>query len=323
LELLPALVSRRGLVVVAKQGYGLMYVAASPKRLAMNDLLRAVLLFAVCFIPTTAVVFWIRGRRRELSAASRVPFKELRRRPAGESLRVKLEEFDERIQEESVYLALVPVVCALVAYFGRKFDPLFWTSAFILSLVSACVVGVRLMKLVKGRANYQLGFDGERFVGEELNRLVASGFEVYHDLPFDGFNMDHVLVGRQGVFLVETKTRRKPVKVSGAKEFHVEFDGRRIRWPMGADDYGVQQALNNARTLGQWLSGAVGEPVSATPILTLPGWMVDRTAPGNGVHVLNPKEIVKVCDNKERNLSDNLVKRICYQLEERCKLTFE
>ena len=169
-----------------------------------------------------------------------------------------------------MYLALVPVVFALVAYFGRKFDPVFWASAFIVCLIFAWVVGSRLMRLVRNRANHQLGFDGERFVGEELNRLVALGFEVYHDLPFDGFNMDHVLVGRQGVFLVETKTRRKPVKVSGAKEFHVEFDGRRIRWPMGTDDYGVQQALNNARTLGQWLSGAVGEPVSATPILTLP-----------------------------------------------------
>lgn len=67
----------------------------------------------------------------------------------------------------------------------------------------------------------------------------------------------------------------------------------------------------------------MGEPVTATPILTLPGWMVDRRAPANSVHVLNPKEIAKLCDNKQPNLSDNFVKRICYQLEERCKLTFE
>ena len=54
----------------------------------------------------------------------------------------------------------------------------------------------------------------------------------------------------------------------------------------------------------------------------IPG-MVERKAAGDGVHVLNPKEIVKVCDNKEKNLSENLVKRICYQLEEKCKLTME
>jgi hypothetical protein len=234
-----------------------------------------------------------------------------------------LENFDEKIQEETVCLAIVPVVCAMIAYYARRFDAVFWVSAFVVCLASACIVGWRVWRLLMDRANYQLGFDGERFVGEELNRLVASGFEVYHDLPFNGYNMDHVLVGRQGVFLVETKTRRKPVMDSGAKEYHVEFDGRRLHWPMGKDEYGVQQALNNARTLGQWLSGAVGETVCATPILTLPGWMVDRKAPGNGVHVLNPKEIVKVCDNKEENLSENLVKRICYQLEERCKLTFE
>lgn len=289
----------------------------------MSDLLGAILLFVICAMPTAAVVWWIRAQGRQWDAVRRVPFKELRRRPAGESLRLKLEGFDQKIQEGSAYLALVPVVLGIMAYYGRRFDAVFWVSAFVLSVAFAWVVGLRLFKLVRERANYQLGFDGERFVGEELNRLVALGFEVYNDLPFDGFNMDHVLVGRQGVFLVETKTRRKPVKDSGAKEYHVEFDGRRLHYPMGKDDYGVQQAANNARTLGQWLSGAVGEPVSATPILTLPGWMVDRKAPGNGVHVLNPKEIVKVCDNREKNLSENLVKRICYQLEERCKLTFE
>jgi hypothetical protein len=294
----------------------------SPKDCDMSNLVGAVLLVVVCLVPTVGVLVWIRRQRRAFSAASKVPFRELRRRPAGESLRLKLEGFDEKINEKVAFLAVAPVVCALGAYYARRFDAGFLVVMFIMCLVCAGWAGWRLSRLVRERANHQLGFDGERFVGEELNRLAALGFEVYHDLPFEGFNMDHVLVGRQGVFLVETKTRRKPVKDSGAKEYHVEFDGRRLHWPMGTDDYGVQQAVNNAQTLGKWLTGAVGEAVSATPILTLPGWMVDRKAPGRGVHVLNPKEIVKVCDNKAKNLSENLVKRICYQLEERCKLTF-
>jgi hypothetical protein len=174
--------------------------------------------------------------------------------------------------------------------------------------------------LVRNRANYQLGFDGERFVGEELTRLVAEGFEIYHDLPFDGFNMDHVLVGSPGVFLVETKARRKPVKDTGGKEYRVVFDGFRLHWPWGADDYGVQQAANNGRTLAEWLSGAVGESVTVTPILALPGWLVDRKAPSTNVCVVNPKEIIKLCNTQQERLNENLVRRICYQLDQKCKL---
>ena len=72
--------------------------------------------------------------------------------------------------------------------------------------------------------------------------------------------------------------------------------------------------------MSQWLSGAIGKPVRVTPILTLPGWMVGRLAPNRGVHVLNPKEIPKICNSKEIILNDNLIRRICYQLDQKCKL---
>jgi hypothetical protein len=287
----------------------------------MGTLSRQLLLFGVCFAPVVLVCLVVRVHVRARREASKVPFEELRRRPAGESLRLKLAAMDERIDELGALLVVAPLVVAMAGTFDRSQAVLFAVPAFVFCALWAAGFGWRLHRLLHERANHQLGYDGERFVGEELNRLAARGFEVYHDLPFDGFNIDHVLVGRQGVFVVETKTRRKPVNGSGEKQYRVEFDGYRLHWPWGKDDYGVQQALNNARTVSEWLSKAVGEPVSAMPILTLPGWMVDRKAPGKGVHVLNPKEIAKLCDNKAPNLSDNLVRRIGYQLEERCKLT--
>jgi hypothetical protein len=288
----------------------------------MGTLTRTLLFYGLCFTPILATCWVIYVRVRARRGASKVPFEELRRRPAGESLRLKLAALDDRIGEFSSYLVLGPVVVGLTGAVDHSQGLLFGVLAFVVCTVWAAGFGWRLHRLLRERANHQLGYDGERFVGEELNRLAAKGFEVYHDLPFDGFNIDHVLVGRQGVFVVETKTRRKPVNGAGGKQYRVEFDGYRLHWPWGKDDYGVQQALNNARTVSEWLSKAVGEPVSATPILTLPGWMVDRKAPGKGVHVLNPKEIAKLCDNKAPNLGDSLVRRIGYQLEERCKLTF-
>jgi hypothetical protein len=149
------------------------------------------------------------------------------------------------------------------------------------------------------------------------------GFEVYHDVPFDSFNIDHVLVGSPGVFSVETKTRRKPDGKTRNKQFRVVFDGACLRWPWGTDTDALEQASRNAQTLAQWLSGAVGERVLVTAVLTLPGWMVDRNAASKVVHVLNPKEIAKLVDGQPENLNETLIKRICYQLDQKCKMEVE
>lgn len=58
----------------------------------------------------------------------------------------------------------------------------------------------------------RLGFDAEAATGEELNQLARRGFWVFHDVPGERFNIDHVVVGPTGVFAVETKGRSKPIK---------------------------------------------------------------------------------------------------------------
>jgi hypothetical protein len=290
----------------------------------MNAVLRQVLVTIICLIPVVVVLVLIRWQSAAKASRKAAPFQELRRRQAGETIRAKLAELDDKIGHEIALLVFVPILVGVAASYIR---PATWFGfAFFIAISVLCTAlfGFRLHRVLSKRENYQLGFDGERFVGEELNRLYAHGFEVYQDVPFDGFNIDHVLVGSGGVFSVETKTRRKPVNESGGKVYRAQFDGHCLHWPWGSDTHGLDQAVNNAQTLARWLSGAVGDPVNPTPILTLPGWMVDRTVPPTKVHVLNPKEILGVVSNaKEQRLSENLIKRICYQLDQKCKLGVE
>ena len=63
--------------------------------------------------------------------------------------------------------------------------------------------------------------------GQEPNSLTEAGYRVYHDLPAEGFNIDHVAVGRNGVFAMETKGRSKPAKGNVT----VVYDGRTLRFP--------------------------------------------------------------------------------------------
>ncbi len=211
---------------------------------------------------------------------------------------------------------LVPHVLAQAGWPGN----LVLALSLLVSVLWSGSCGMKIHRLMAERANYQLGFEGERFVSEELSGLAAAGFQIYHDVPFDGYNLDHVLVGRQGVFLVETKTRRKPVNEAGGINYHVEYDGECLRWPMGRDVLDLAQASDNARTLSQWLTSAVGERVWVVPILTLPGWMVDRTTNKARVQVLNPKEIAKYCAAGAAQLDEKLIDRICHQLNQKCKL---
>jgi hypothetical protein len=282
----------------------------------MNMLLGAVL----CLLPLALVLTVIFRKRKERLAFSRTPFNELQRRPAGEALRIKLEGLDEKLTDDIFGLILFPMLMMLVLIFTHPKD---WISPIIFFLFSAgssYFFGSRIYKTARSKADYRLGFEGERFVGEELSRLIAWGFDIFHDVPFESFNIDHVLVGPRGVFVVETKTRRKPVDNSGEKKYRVLFDGKFLQWPWGADCHGIEQAKNNAKSLGAWLSSATAESVTVAPILALPGWMVERKAAGNGIYVLNPKEIHGVCSSQPERISDQQIQRICHQLNQKCRL---
>lgn len=61
----------------------------------------------------------------------------------------------------------------------------------------------------KSTANWIRGARSEAAVGETLDELRGDGFTVIHDLEQAGEgNIDHVVSGPTGVFLIETKHRR-------------------------------------------------------------------------------------------------------------------
>jgi hypothetical protein len=283
-----------------------------------DHLLRQALLTALCPAPSVLVFFLIYRKRQTTRARSRAPLQQTRRRPPGESLRVRLEEIDEQIYEWMAYLAVSPAIVGLAAGFFRAQGVALPATLFSASVVWSGVCAWKLRELYGERVDLELGFDGRRRVAEELNRLTAEGFEVYHDVPFEGFNIDHVLLGPPGVFAVETKTRPRPGDSLAPGQDRVEFDGFRVNWPMSSESYGLERAVANAQLLGQWLSGALGEPIDATPILTLPGWAIDSTSSNQNVLVLNAREIGKLCDSKTVLLEEDLIRRICQQMNQKC-----
>jgi hypothetical protein len=148
---------------------------------------------------------------------------------------------------------------------------------------------------------------------------MLEGYRVFHDFPAEKFNIDHVVVGRSGVFAVETKGRSKPTTGNGSADAEVVYDGDTLRFPGWSENKPIAQTKNQADWLRKWLSDATGESVRIFPVLALPGWFVKRVKP-NGIAVLNPKTFLSYARNvKTDPLSDQEIKRIVHQLEQRCR----
>lgn len=121
------------------------------------------------------------------------------------------------------------------------------------------------------------GLLAERVTGMQLNRLVAQGCTVMHDLPADAFNIDHVVIAPRGVYAVETKSFRKP-RGSGAANARVAFDGQSLRFPDFVQTAAVAQAERQARWLAEQLNALLGgKTVPVIAALALPGWYIEQT----------------------------------------------
>lgn len=266
-------------------------------------------------VPSIIAVFYLGWKVKRDDAKTRDPFTEALLRPPGESCRQKLNVLYEDLQFRILWV-VVPVFFATAVLYAPVSNGayvVFTALSAGLTYVALC----RLLALRKEILNYQLGFDGERAVGQQINQALSFGCKVYHDVQFDDYNIDHVIVAPSGVYAVETKTRRKGHDKNSHK---VRYDGQKLIFPEWEDDHGLEQALRNAKSLSAWLTKAVGEPVRVEPILTLPGWWIDTVGLGK-VNVLNPKLIVGLVRDAKSILSPKLIQQISHQIEQRNRVT--
>jgi len=68
------------------------------------------------------------------------------------------------------------------------------------------------------------------------------------------WNIDHVLVGPGGVFVLETKARPRRKATRDQEEHDVFFDGRTLQFPWCQDDRAVEQVERNARWIREFLA---------------------------------------------------------------------
>jgi hypothetical protein len=202
-------------------------------------------------------------------ANRRSPLKDRPLRNPGQSL-------DEQIRDLTSDYALGPLVFALLIVFITAIEWLKYyrflpPSPFLYLLIAVPAVGYALFRFFRVRQDLKalrLGRDGEKNVGQTLEALRAGGYQVFHDVIDDGFNIDHVIIGPAGVFTVETKTHSKPLRGKA----NVEFDGESILVDgFKPDRDPVEQARAQASRLRRLLAQSTGREFEVRPVIVYPG----------------------------------------------------
>jgi hypothetical protein len=261
-------------------------------------------------------LLWLSKWRRKRSGR-RPPFQDQLLRSPGEGLRRKIADVDDDFAGYILSASTFPLLlyCVYLTEIGKVRPVWFW----VIGVGFTAFLIWKILTLINRRRDLRLGLAGEMATGEELNRLMLDGYRVYHDFPAERFNIDHILVGPSGVFAVETKARSKGSRGDRKDEAKMIYDGERLKFPAWVTSDPIDQAKAQAAWLSKWLSSAVGDPVKVSPMVTIPGWFIDRRS-RDGVPVLNPKEVRGYLDARnEAVFADSMIKRICHQLEQKCR----
>jgi hypothetical protein len=164
----------------------------------------------------------MRERREMIDNGKRSPLKARALRNPGEYLGEEI----KRLQNEDIgsYI-MVGMVFAFLAVFEWIRFLLKWPpqpKLFTAMAVLVCCLALIKVKLIRRKVrSLNLAQEGEKAVGQFLEGLREKGYKVFHDIAGGKFNVDHVLIGPSGVYVIETKTISKPARGQAG----VEYDG--------------------------------------------------------------------------------------------------
>lgn len=103
-------------------------------------------------------------------------------------------------------------------------------------LPGVALFGWMFLREVKLHRTHYLGLLAERYVGQQLEELRPFGYRVFHDLDMGNKarNIDHVLIGPGGIFVIESKTRSRPLHKHGKHtQGTIFYDGRKVSYDGG------------------------------------------------------------------------------------------
>jgi hypothetical protein len=243
---------------------------------------------------------------------TRSPLKAPPLRNPGEYLGEEINRLEnENIGSYAMAVAMF-VFVALLEWmrFLMKWPPQPWLFTAMAVFV-CCFATVKAKKIIRRIRILRQAEEGEKMVGQYLENLREKGYKVLHDIVAGKFNLDHVLIGPGGVYVIETKTISKPAKGQAV----VEYDGEKVIVNGHTPD---RDPVMQARALSRWLEELIrestGKAFKVRPVVVYPGWYVSDQPKGAEVWVLNPKALPAFLEHEHSTISAEDVHLVCYHL---------
>lgn len=282
-------------------------------------------------------------RRRKSQLLERPPQRTKLLRPAAYSLQCRVDDVSERwifaLMQAVSSGAVLGLLCAAVypllegLVFGRFSLTQIASQPHSYMLISVAALGLaatawliksafQAFALQKEMRNCQFGLRGEQAVAEALanGAVAAAGYVSFHDVPGEGdWNIDHVVVGPGGIFVLETKTRSRRKPTYDQPDHEVWFDGQTLRFPWCEDRKSVVQVERNAGWVRQFIAGFAPKGILVHPVIVVPGWYV-RTQGKFSVKVMNAKYLATAyLPAFERKFSEQQLQAVLRRFDERCR----
>lgn len=185
--------------------------------------------------------------------------------------------------------------------------------ATVIFLIVTGISAYKIIAIKKDVNRLKMARDGERIVGETLDELKRKGVRVLHDIVGDGFNVDHVVIAKQGVFVIDTKTYSKPARGQAT----IKVDGDRVL----VNGVEIERnPITQAKALSKWIRDllveSTGKKFPVRPVILFPGWFVEPMKGSKEVWVLNPGALEKFIEHETKQLSEEDKQLITYHLSQ-------
>lgn len=134
--------------------------------------------------------------------------KKFRTHVQGESLQKKIDaDYEKYFTIWGMFIAFFVLTLYIWLFYLKVWD-ITLAMAIMFSVFTGIflIYGIRKsIKLLRHIRNCYKGMEGERLVGEMLNKLSNDSVRVFHDICGDCFNVDHLIISTKGIFTIETK----------------------------------------------------------------------------------------------------------------------
>lgn len=249
----------------------------------------------------------------------RTPLKAPPLRAPGESLRREIDDvLREKGNDWAVIVGLGWTFCAAEWIQWLLQTPMTLGNNIIVSVLAIVVTVVAIIK-VRGIArqmrSIRQGMEGEQVVGQFLEEFCRPmNYKVFHDLVGDHFNVDHILVGPGGIYVLETKTISKPVVGSPV----VTYEGQTVTIDGHTPDRDpIAQAKAEVNYVRQLLTECTGRKnIPVRPVVLYPGWYIEGSQAGKEVWVLEPKALPSFLGRESVKLSSEDIHLFAARLAE-------